>query len=277
MTSAIQRWRRQVQAYHEQTERAREDAGKETDFWAPVAGQFRDDPSRADDPVLNRIFQWVDAETTVLDVGGGAGRYAVPLAKGCGSVTVVEPSQAMVDQLRAAASEAGVNNIEVVQENWETASVAPADLVLCAHVVYGVDDIAPFLEKLEQHARRRVVIVSHTKSPVSIAAPFWKAVHGEERVNLPALPELVPVLWEMGRFPDVEMFDVSRGRTLPDRELALLWLRRLTWVQPGSEKDAVLQKVMESAFDSASGAYVLRNERSMQGIVTWLTEPANEK
>lgn len=274
MTSASERWREHVDAHHAQTERAREDAS-DVDYWrGGIAAQFRDDPSRAGDPVLNRLSRWVDAESTLLDVGGGAGRFALPLARRSREVTVVEPSEAMVEQLRDGAAEAGIQNLKIVQENWETAAVEPADLVLCAHVVYGVSDIEPFLRKLTESASERVVIVSHTVSPISVAGPFWKAVHGEERINLPALPELVPVLWEMGVFPDIEMVEVSRGRELPDRDTALMWLRRMTWVVPDSEKDAALQKAIESVYDEEQDAYVLRNQRSTQGIVTWVTEQA---
>jgi SAM-dependent methyltransferase len=274
MTPASERWREQVRAHHAQTERARESAD-EVDYWGGgIAAQFRDDPSREGDPVLNRLLRWLDAETTVLDVGGGAGRFALPLAKRCREVTVVEPSAAMVEQLKAGVAEAGVENLTIVQENWEMAVVESADVVLCAHVVYGIDDIEPFLERLSESAKERVVIVSHTASPISVAGPFWKAVHGEERINLPALPELVPVLWEMSVFPDIEMVEVSRGRELPDRETALMWLRRMTWVTAGTEKDAALQKTIESVYDEEEDAYVLRNQRSIQGIVTWVTEQA---
>lgn len=78
----------------------------------------------------------------------------------------------------------------------------------------------------------------------------------------------------MSVFPDIEMVEVSRGRELPDRETALMWLRRMTWVMAGTEKDAALQKTIESVYDEEQDAYVLRNQRSIQGIVTWVTEQA---
>jgi 2-polyprenyl-3-methyl-5-hydroxy-6-metoxy-1,4-benzoquinol methylase len=272
MTSAAVSWKELAERHHAQTERAREDGGVEEDFWAPIASRFRDDPSREDDPVLNRLVTWVDAESTVLDVGGGAGRFAIPLAKRCRQVTLVDPSAAMLETLKTASADAGVENITSVQSNWEDAEVERADLVLCAHVVYGVTDIEPFLRKLESHAKQRVVVVSHTVAPVSMMATFWKAVHGEERITLPGFNELVPVLREMGRSPDIEMLDATEHRGMPDRGVALEWLRHLAWVAPDSDKDRVLQKELDAAFDAEQGLYVLRRGSSQRGIVTWLTE-----
>ena len=41
--------------------------------------------------------------------------------------------------------------------------------------------------------------------------PFWERVYGEERLQLPGLPEFVQALWEMGVYPDVEMLATRRG------------------------------------------------------------------
>ena len=128
------------------------------------------------------------------------------------------------------------------------------------------------MRKLAEGARGRVVIGSHAVAPISVAAPFWKAVHGEERILLPALPELVPVLWEMDVFPDITMVPATQQRRLRDRDIALTWLRRMTWVTPDSEKDRVLQKELDAVFDAEADEYTLRRARSQQGIVTWLTE-----
>ncbi|MCH8814195.1 MAG: methyltransferase domain-containing protein [Chloroflexi bacterium] len=272
MTTAAERWKEQVEAHHAQTEKVRAGASEEDDFWSPIAKQFRDDPSRTDDPVLNQLVSWVDAESTVLDVGGGAGRFAIPLAKRCREVIVADSSSSMLETLASASKEAGVTNVRGVQTGWEEAEIEAEDMVLCAHVLYGIVEIEAFLRKLGEHARGRVVIVSHTVAPTSMASPFWKAVHGEERILLPALPELVPVLWEMDVFPDIVMVPATQQRSPPDRETALTWLRRLTWVAPDSEKDRVLQEELDAVFDAEGGEYVLRRARSEQGIVTWLTD-----
>ena len=104
--------------------------------------------------------------------------------------------------------------------------------MLCAHVVYGVADIEPFIRKLERHAKERVLILSHTASPLAQVSPFWKLVHGEERTELPTLPELLPVLWEMGIFPNVQMFPKTSPEPIRNREAALIFYGNYFTLKP---------------------------------------------
>ncbi|MSQ13278.1 MAG: class I SAM-dependent methyltransferase [Dehalococcoidia bacterium] len=91
----------------------------------------------------------------MLDVGAGAGRYALPLALCCRHVTAVEPSPAMGKGFRAVAAEAGIANVSLVQAAWEEANVRPADVALCSNVLYTLRDAEAFIRKLDRHARAR--------------------------------------------------------------------------------------------------------------------------
>jgi len=48
-----------------------------------------------------------------------------------------------------------LDNLTVIASSWEDAEVAPADLVVCSHVLYAVAEPVPFLEKMESCARER--------------------------------------------------------------------------------------------------------------------------
>ncbi len=107
-------WRRQVEAHHAQTEAAIATAGRgHGDLWSGIAEGFRDDPRRVGDPVVEQISEWLTPQSTVLDVGGGAGRYALPLALQCHEGTVIEPSEAMQNALRESAMAAGIENVSL--------------------------------------------------------------------------------------------------------------------------------------------------------------------
>ena len=201
---AIEAWKHRVTAHHEQSEAVMAAAAwSDDDFWQPYARYFRMDPRRRDDPVLDLLLSMVEPGGTALDVGGGAGRMALPMALKCERVHVVEPSGSMVEHLRESAAESGIANVSVTQTAWEDAEVDAEDLALCAHVVYGVADIERLaggrgrrryvkgvLRKLEAHARSLVVLLAFVASPMNRISRFWKPVHREERIDMPALPEL---------------------------------------------------------------------------------------
>lgn len=270
MTTAIQAWRERIEAHNEQTVRTRGDVVYQ-DLWSALAERFRDDPHRRDDPVVNTIAAWLTPESTVVDVGGGAGRYALPLALKSKQVTVVDPSPSMLEALRRSCEEAGIGNVSAVETSWEDADVAAHDVVFCANVAYGVANIEPFVRKMEASARERVAIVLFMDAPLSRMSPIWEAVHGEKRIDMPGLPELLPVLWEMGIFPNVEMAGGGGGpRVMPSKEAALALARHFLYVAEGSEKDRRLQEIGDDFLvETPKGVGMKGASERPQGVVWW--------
>ncbi len=271
---AIEAWKHRVEAHHEQSEAVMDAAAwSDDDFWQPYARFFRLDPRRQDDPVLNLLLSMVEPSSTALDVGGGAGRMALPMALYCKGVHVVEPSNSMIEQLRQSSAEASIENVSVTQAVWEDAAVDVEDLVLCAHVVYGVADIEPFLRKLEAHARSLVVLLAFVESPMNRISRFWKPVHGEKRIDMPALPELVNVLWEMGIFPDVQMMGPVQPDRFEDRDVALTQLRNRLYVRAGSAEDERLRSAMDDLLVDVDGGVMVKGVPLVrQGFVSWMPE-----
>src|SRR5262249_40081072 len=129
------------------------------DRWSSaVAERFRDDPRRELDANLAALAAYVQPDDVVVDVGGGAGRVCLPLARGCGEVINVEPSPGMHTAFERLAEETGIANARIVQAAWPGPTEVAGDVVITVDVTYFVRDIAPFVRALEAAARRRVII-----------------------------------------------------------------------------------------------------------------------
>ncbi len=157
--------------------------GDPGDYWTARATMMgptmRVDPDAVPAP-LERLLPHVDGATSVLDVGAGWGRFAIPLARVARTVTAVEPSAALLAHLRANAEVAGLaeGRLRIVAANWEEATVAPTDLVLCANVLTPLADVEPFLRKLDAHTLRRGVIVLRAVAMDGPLVALWEAIHG---------------------------------------------------------------------------------------------------
>lgn len=268
LADALAEWARRVQANNDQVAKYRE-APERPDFYGPVASSFRADPRRTDEPALSVLQSLVEPEESWLDIGAGGGRYALPLALHAREVIAVEPSAGMLTVLREAMAEFGIDNIRIVESRWPMeADPVTADVALIAHVGYDIADIGPFIDAMEASAKRLCVAVLLSKAPASLADTFWPAVHGVERVPLPALPEFLSLLLARGR-----LFEVRLSRRQPmtyhSAEDAARFLRQQLWVEPGSDKDQVLQRLISERVEERDGRFAANWEETPIGIVTW--------
>jgi SAM-dependent methyltransferase len=177
------RWRYLVARREAVIGAIRQRTGDTGEYWsrrvAAMGGQVRVEPGRIAPP-LDRILAGVGRETTVLDVGAGWGRFAIPLAQAARQVVAVEPSGALVPILRENAAAAGVseNRLRIVEAGWQEAEVSPADVVLCANVLTPLAEIGPFIRKLDAHTLRRCYIVLRATAMDAPLEELWQAIHG---------------------------------------------------------------------------------------------------
>jgi len=166
-------------------------------YWDRRARSFaRSTHARADE-FLEVLQPYLRPNKTLIDVGAGTGRHTTPLAEKLEWVTAVEPSEGMRSHIPQR------DNITIVASTWEDAEVAPADFVICSHVMYGVAEPVPFVEKMEGSARERVfVMMRETELPHPAAELLCRLV-GEAGPRLPRFSELFMLLVQMGIAPDV--------------------------------------------------------------------------
>jgi SAM-dependent methyltransferase len=192
----VGRWRQLVEG---REAAAKKDGGhSDPKYWDRRAPTFARSTTGRTEQFLEVVWPFITPRTTVIDVGAGAGRHAVPIAERAEWVTAVEPSEGMRAHM------VSLPNLTVVASNWEDAEVAPADVVICSHVLYGVADVVPFVEKMERSARERVVIMLR-EGPIPHPANILRDRMSAEPVPpITRFSDLFMVLIQMGITPDVK-------------------------------------------------------------------------
>ncbi|MEA2653628.1 MAG: hypothetical protein QOI37_855 [Chloroflexota bacterium] len=270
-------WAARVRDNRAQVERIREVADG-TDFYAPVNSLFRADPTRSEDPTLAALLALVRSGETWLDVGAGAGRFALPIARvldpSGGAVVALDASPSMLEGLREIAEDYAIENVRTIEARWPPAdpralSEFEADVTLIAHVGYDIEAIGPFTAALEAAATRLCVAVLMERVPAAAASPFWPLVHGEERVPLPALPDLLELLEAMDRRPAVQRIAIE-PRRFEGRTSLEGFVRRQLWIDPAGPKEGRFQAALDELAVEDGGGWTIKGRAGEPvGIVTW--------
>jgi SAM-dependent methyltransferase len=129
------------------------------------------------DSLLDFVLKSIDSRVTVLDIGAGNGRWTIPLARIARNVTAIEPAGDMLDVLRENIKTAQVN-IQIIQSSWEEANVEAHDIVVCAHAMYSIPDLALFVHKMEQHTRKTCYMAIRLPPVDGVIGELSNAIYG---------------------------------------------------------------------------------------------------
>lgn len=304
---ALAAWAARVRANREQVEQFRE--AVPADFYGPIASLFRVDPYRRGEPTLEALRDLIGPDETLLDIGAGGGRYALPLAFGCREVLALEPSPGMLGVLREGIAEHGLRNIRVLDGRWPAAAAGdvreltpggpePAGQ---ADAPTGADAGRTSLAAAPPGAqvavpRADVALIAHLGYDVEEIGPFLDAMQAAtRRLCVAVLLEQPPPaeadrLWplihgvERAALPSLPEFLVlllARGRVFDVRlvertpqaydrpEDALAWLRGQLWTAPGSDKDRRLERLLGERIVERDGRYALSWAPVLVGVVAW--------
>ena len=273
-TTWADHWRDLVTGRDSQRGTDQRDGDPERDPWATGRADRFASYSKglpADDALFLRLRAAVRPDDTALDVGAGAGRYALPLATLAHEVIAVEPSPAMRRHLTERLTATNAQNVSVVGAAWPAAdsNIATADVTICAHVVYGVREIARFLRALDAHTRRLCLLAIRVDQHPGMVE-LSQALFGEERVRQPALLDLYGALLELGIAADVQIIHASSGFRFADHDEATAHFRDRLRIPHDSPTEAQLRELLAAhLIREPDGRWRWPTPAPRNAIVSW--------
>jgi SAM-dependent methyltransferase len=147
---------------------------------------------------------------TILDVGAGTGRLAVPLAEHAAHVTALDVSKGMLEKLKEHMGAGGRSNYSCIHNRWEDVvvgrDVKVHDVVIAAYCL-GFFDLGASLEKLDAAAARAVFLFWHAGEWRSgFDRRLWEAAQGDGGARQQGYPDyiyIINILHDLGIFADV--------------------------------------------------------------------------
>jgi SAM-dependent methyltransferase len=200
------------QSYVSERDTSRLDAEHDRAFWERFAPHYdlrtASPGSRAQ--TLTVLSGLVRIGDTLLDVGAGTGRFALPLARCVSQVTALDHSAAMLNILRRKATVQGVENITIQETDWESAEVEPHDVVLAAWSLYRQPDLCAALHRLVAATRRTLIVVAGDATAPPHRASL-DAIWGQAgRPKIPEYLYLLGSLWQIGVRANVRVVHETR-------------------------------------------------------------------
>ena len=199
---------------------------------------------------------------TVLDIGGGTGIFAIPLAKLVKKVVVVEPSKGMLDILKEKANKSGLDNIGYVRKKWEDVIQDEIfelnngdrfDVVLSSHSLYYITDLHRSFLKMNDVAKDYVYLFTGCTGYARDKdyEKLYLILHQKPLPPYPDFSCLYMVLRESGIQPDIEMKDMRYKKPIKnldevvDKWKEYLHKETLSDAQERAIREYLSVKVME--------------------------------
>jgi hypothetical protein len=233
---------------------------RRSDYWDHRAASYARITRDRNDSFLRVVEPYLSPGKTLIDVGAGAGRHSVPLAERLEWVTAIEPSEGMRAQIPHR------DNMTVIASTWQDADVAPANFVICCHVLYGIEEPVPFIAKLQASARERVFVMMREGSFPHPATQLRQRMLGVPDLPIPQFSDLFMLLMQMGIAPDVSFVRYPVFNRYGDMDEALADARML--VGAGWD-EAKARTLLEEMLTKDGDELVIDSGVALAGIAHW--------
>ena len=259
--------------------RAHEDPGS---LWDKKAREFNksmmQNRERAEKQIANIGLK---PDYTVLDVGAGTGRLAIPIAKHVKTVTAIDQSTGMLECLQENMEKEGITNIVCVNKRWEDVElgvdIEPHDVVLASHSL-GMSDIQEALAKMDAAAKKYVYILTSAGRWMGDGEEegLWKAIYGEmHRTWRSDYMFFCNLLHDMKIYANVDIRDAEYEQHYESLDEAVTKWKEMHDIP--AEKEAILREYLSKILIEDDGNGTLCFKRKSKSATIWWQKAEHEE
>lgn len=238
--------------------------------WDRRAGAY--DRARGEERGADEVsLMTIGPDDTVLDIGAGTGRLAVPMVRRARHVTALDPSGKMLAILGRHMQEAGLRNYTCMKVRWEDVTpgvdIGPHTVVVAANSL-GFADLKRELRKIDAAATRAVYLFWHAGAwREADEQDLWRDVFGAEGGGYPDYLFVVHVLHDLGIYANVRIYPTESVTPYPSPEAAAAdWTRMHD--PPAGKEEAVVEHFRKVLAPDGKGGYVLVRRRR-KAMIWW--------
>ncbi len=209
-----------------------EDRDREA-FWDAKAKSFSEKQNMLPDTIPEKLTQfladnnYLHSDTTILDIGGGSGRYAIPMAKIGSRVTITDISAEMLKYAKENVDNNGVENIDYSKLDIKTADIKAMGWEGKYELVFAnmcpAISTADDLETMMLASKQWCALGRFTEKTDNVTSAI------REALNIPDSPEphtdrnftyaFFNILWLKGYAPMVNYFSEETVSEIPIEEI----------------------------------------------------------
>ena len=236
-------------------------------FWDKRAKRFNESMMQNRERAERQIAKIVlNPAYTVLDVGAGTGRLAVPIAKRVKSVTAIDPSKGMLACLQENMEKEEVKNVTCVNKRWEDVElgvdIEPHDVVIASHSL-AMLDMQEALAKMDAASKKYVSIFTFAGRWMD--GGLWEKISGEKRPSWSDYIYLCNILHDMGIYANVEIWDSEYEQHYDSLDDAVTKMEELYDLP--SEKEELLRGHLSEVLVEDNGTLCLK--RKSKSAMVW--------
>ena len=242
-------------------------------MWDKRAKRFNESmmqhPERAERQIANLNL---NPEYTVLDVGAGTGRLAIPIARKVKGVTAIDPSKGMLACLTENMEKEGLTNIVCVNKRWEDVElgvdIEPHDVVIASHSVSTQEAVA----KMDAASKKYVYILTFAGRWMGNGEEegLWKAIYGERQRQRAWHSDyilLYNILHDMKIYANLNILEFESEQRYESLDDAVTKWKEMRDIPP--EKEGILRQHLSKILVEDDGTGTLCLKRKSKSAMIW--------